>query len=115
MVGGSNPQDALAKLYPASNLNGSGGSVSVVVNNGFSMGMAGAGSVGVLAQSIGGGGGVIGGMSQVDLTQAIQATPTPQSGQGGNVSVDLETAATSSPTKPVPTASSRRAWAVAAG
>ena len=90
VVGGSNAQDALTKLYLANNVNGNGGPVSVVVNNGFSMGTAGAGAIGVLAQSIGGGGGVIGGMSQVDLTQAIQATPTTQSGQGGNVSVDLE-------------------------
>ncbi|WP_191059495.1 autotransporter outer membrane beta-barrel domain-containing protein, partial [Geminicoccus harenae] len=51
---------------------------------------AGAGAVGVLAQSIGGGGGVIGGLSGVDLTQAIRATPVAQSGQGGNVTVDLE-------------------------
>ena len=29
-------------------------------------------------------------MSQVDVTKAIQANPTPQSGQGGNVTVELE-------------------------
>ena len=90
VVGGSNPQGALAKLYSGGNLNGDGGSVSVTVNNGFSMGTAGTGAIGVLAQSIGGGGGVIGGMSQVDVTQPIQATPREETGQGGNVSVDLE-------------------------
>ena len=66
------------------------GDVSVTLDNAFYIYNGDVGGAGVLAQSIGGGGGVIGGMSQIDLAQAVQATPTTQTGQGGNVGVGLE-------------------------
>ena len=72
------------------NLSGNGGDVSVTLDNAFYIYNGDVGGAGVLAQSIGGGGGVIGGMSQIDLAQAVQATPTTQAGQGGNVGVGLE-------------------------
>ena len=90
VVGASNPQNALSKLFPAGNQSGNGGFVNVMVNNGFSIGTAGAGAVGIFAQSVGGGGGVIGGMSDVDLTQGMQATPQSESGQSGDVLVQVE-------------------------
>lgn len=90
LFAGATPSTELAKLYAGTAQNGNGGSVNVLLNNGGWVYTSGAGAIGVFAQSIGGGGGVIGGMQNVDLSKGLQANPTSESGQGGNVSVDLE-------------------------
>ena len=88
VVGTNNPPDALAKLFPAKGkLSGDGGPVVVNVNG--NVVTTGAGAVGVLAQSLGGGGGLIGGMSEVDLASGAAANPPPQNGDGGDVKVNL--------------------------
>ena len=78
-------------LFSAGASTGNGGTINVTVEHGFSIGTGGAGGVGILAQSIGGGGGLIGGLSNVNLASRILATPVAESGQGGDITVDLET------------------------
>jgi hypothetical protein len=87
---GATPSTALSRLYGGTHQTGDGGSVSVLLNNGGWVYTSGAGAVGVIAQSVGGGGGLFGGMQNVTLASGLQANPTPQNAQGGNVSVDLE-------------------------
>ena len=61
----------------------------VTVQLGGNIGTTGAGSAGILAQSVGGGGGVIGGLSNVILGGPPVLTPKERSGQGGSVTVTL--------------------------
>ena len=87
-MGTNNEPDALAKLFPAKGkLSGDGGPVVVNVNG--NVVTTGAGAVGVLAQSLGGGGGLIGGMSEVDLASGAATSPSPRNGDGGAVTVSL--------------------------
>ena len=86
----ANASSTLRDMFSAGASRGNGGTVSVTLENGFSMGTAGAGAVGILAQSIGGGGALVGGLSHVRLDSAIVATPVSETGQGGNVTVDFE-------------------------
>ena len=89
----ANARAMLDHLFSAGASKGNGGTVAVTVEHGFSIGTAGAGGVGILAQSIGGGGGLIGGLSNVNLVSPILPTPVAESGQGGDVTVDLESGA----------------------
>jgi len=92
---GATPSMDLAKLFPGTKQTGNGGSVNVSLTDWSfdSVTTSGAGAVGVLAQSIGGGGGLVGDMSHVQLGTAtdggLKANPNQQSGQGGNVSVNV--------------------------
>ncbi len=81
------------RLFSAGASKGNGGTVAVTVEQGFSIGTGGAGGVGILAQSIGGGGGLIGGLSNVNLASRILPARGGGSGQGGDVTVDLESSA----------------------
>ncbi len=86
LVVGSN---GIAPSFPsAGKLKGNGGSVGVDVSA-FVVTQD-AGAVAVLAQSIGGGGGLVGGMSGVDIAQGTRSNPAPQTGQGGNVTVTVD-------------------------
>jgi hypothetical protein len=91
VIGAANadPYANLRTMFSPHASEGNGGTVNVTVEHDFSMGTAGAGAIGILAQSIGGGG-LIGGLGNVNLASGIVATPTPETGQGGNVTVDLE-------------------------
>jgi outer membrane autotransporter protein len=96
---GATPSTELAKLYGGAKQVGDGGNVSVTLDNTTWMSTAGDGAVGIVAQSVGGGGGLIGTMQFVALTTIdattgkpvsnLQANPTPQSGQGGDVTVTI--------------------------
>ncbi|MEJ8848433.1 hypothetical protein [Variovorax rhizosphaerae] len=90
LFAGATPSNELAKLYGSTNQTGNGGSVTVKLDNSGWIYTSGDGAVGVIAQSVGGGGGVIGGMQNVNLASGLQTNPTAESGQGGNVLVDLE-------------------------
>ena len=86
---GATPGSSLATLFGGTKQSGDGGAVTVNMNNTSWISTSGAGAVGVFAQSVGGGGGVIGSMQNVNLASGLQATPTVESGQGGNVSVNI--------------------------
>ncbi|WP_218511055.1 autotransporter outer membrane beta-barrel domain-containing protein [Variovorax sp. dw_308] len=90
LFAGATPSQELDKLYGSTNQTGNGGSVNVKLDHSGWIYTSGDGAVGVIAQSVGGGGGVIGGMQNVNLASGLQTNPTAESGQGGNVSVDLE-------------------------
>ncbi|MBB3181637.1 autotransporter outer membrane beta-barrel domain-containing protein [Variovorax sp. Sphag1AA] len=87
-AGTSNVPTALSTLFGSGTHEGSGGSVAInataarIFTNGD-------GAAGVLVQSIGGGGGLFGAVSQFKPGSAIQATPVSTGGQGGNVTVNL--------------------------
>ncbi len=83
------PSADLQTLFASTQQKGNGGAVNVSLDNQAWLGSNGDGAVGILAQSIGGGGGVIGGMSKIDLAAAVQNTPVAEGGQGGNVTVSL--------------------------
>jgi hypothetical protein len=86
---GATPGTSLSTLFGGTKQSGDGGAVNVNMNNTSWISTSGAGAVGVFAQSVGGGGGVIGSMQNVNLASGLQSTPTKESGQGGNVSVNV--------------------------
>jgi hypothetical protein len=86
---GATPGSSLSTLFGGTKQSGDGGAVNVNMNNTSWISTSGAGAVGVFAQSVGGGGGVIGSMQNVNLASGLQSTPTTESGQGGNVSVNI--------------------------
>ncbi|WP_077003421.1 autotransporter outer membrane beta-barrel domain-containing protein, partial [Variovorax sp. KK3] len=90
LFAGATPSTELAKLYPSTNQVGNGGAVNVTLQNSGWIYTGNTGSVGVLAQSIGGGGGLIGGLQNVNIASAIQNTASVQNGQGGDVTVQLQ-------------------------
>lgn len=67
--------------------NGDGGRVQVQQNG--QVETSGRDAAGILAQSIGGGGGLIGGMSGVDIGCGARASAAAQTGQGGDVTVTV--------------------------
>ncbi len=83
----ANAASTLSGVYAGPG-NGNGGTVTVTLNNSSIM-TTGPGAAGILAQSIGGGGGIIGGLASVTLGTKIVDNPTPQTGQGGNINVTL--------------------------
>ncbi|WP_282572274.1 autotransporter outer membrane beta-barrel domain-containing protein [Roseomonas acroporae] len=98
VAGGNNPStsSALQTLVGTPGVvQGNGGPVGITVSNGFNIGTYGAGAAGILAQSIGGGGGLFGGLNNSQFV--TPGTTTPQAsgagsgryGQGGDVSVDI--------------------------
>ena len=89
LVVGSN---GITPAFPSSGkLRGNGGSVDIDVSS-FVV-TAGDGAVAVLAQSIGGGGGLVGGLSGVDIGQGTRPNPATQTGQGGSVTVTVDESA----------------------
>ena len=90
VIGAKTSANTLANLYggPASGA-ADGGRIIVQMGYATFINTSGAGGVGILAQSVGGGGGLIGGMSEVSLGQGTVNNPTPKSGQGGNILVSL--------------------------
>lgn len=72
---------------------GKGGAVDVALSGGARIETHGDGAAGVLAQSIGGGGGLVSGLASVDLFATSSDTNlrwTNHVGQGGNISVGIE-------------------------
>ncbi len=88
VLGVPNSGTMLGSLYRG-NASGSGGNVDVLLRNGYNIYTSGSGSAGIVAQSIGGGGGTVGELDLVNLAQGLHALPKTQGGQGGNVSVSL--------------------------
>lgn len=86
---GATPSTSMANLFAGSNQVGNGSTVDVTLQNKASVTTAGAGAVGIFAQSVGGGGGVFGSMQDVNLKTGWQAPSTTENGQGGNVNVTL--------------------------
>ncbi len=82
----SNPE----AMFGGGTLNGNGGDVSVLFGATSKITTQGDGAVGVLAQSIGGGGGLIGGMSGVDVTAVATTSSASHQGVGANVSVTTD-------------------------
>ena len=69
---------------------GNGGAVSVSLGGSARITTAGDGAVGILAQSLGGGGGLIGGMSDVDVTRTASVSQKTHNGTSGGVSVQTD-------------------------
>lgn len=69
---------------------GNGGIVAVSLSGGARITTAGDGAVGVLAQSLGGGGGLIGGMSDVDVTQTASVSQATHIGTSGGIAVQMD-------------------------
>jgi hypothetical protein len=71
---------------------GDGGDIDIALSNSARIETHGVGAVGILAQSIGGGGGLVGGMSGVDLSKGPTATGNllQHLGEGGNINIDVE-------------------------
>ncbi len=86
MADQSNPE----AMFGGGSLNGFGGNVSVALSASAKITTHGDGAVGILAQSIGGGGGLIGGMSNVDVTAIATTSSSVHQGSGGNVSVTFD-------------------------
>ncbi len=76
-------------------VSGDGGTINVTLDNRFNIGTYGAGAAGIFAQSIGGSGGIFGGLSYVNLSQAPQATPADSNrkGQGGDINIMINDSA----------------------
>jgi hypothetical protein len=78
-----------ANLFEGNHI-GDGGRVAVTMHAGSSISTTGEGAVGILAQSIGGGGGLVGGMSEIDLTRSVTGLARFENlGDGGSIDVDL--------------------------
>jgi len=88
VTGSATPGVDLKTLFASAQQVGNGGRVTVDLPN-IVLASTGNGAVGILAQSLGGGGGLIGSMSRVDLAAAVQNTPVAEGGQGGNVTVAI--------------------------
>ncbi len=87
---GRNDSGGPDSIFGGGKLSGNGGAVSVALSGGSSIQTTGAGAVGILAQSIGGGGGIVGGMSNVSLEQgSYSASSNLHSGQGGDIQVSV--------------------------
>ena len=120
VIGTNNAPDALESLFPEEDKD-KGNGATVTVSLFQNVVTTGEGAAGVVAQSIGGGGGLIGGLSDVAVgPPGLQFTPpqarlnpTPQQGQGGNVVVNLFNSSTITTSGPRRMASSRRPWAAA--
>ncbi len=94
----STPATALQDMLKGNagaSVSGDGGTINVTLDNLFNIGTYGAGAAGIFAQSIGGSGGIFGGLSYVDLSQAPQATPADSNrkGQGGDINITVTGAA----------------------
>jgi hypothetical protein len=90
VLGGDGRTDA--SRFGSGILSGDGGEVRVELTGGSTIETHGDGAVGILAQSIGGGGGLLGGMSNVDLrgTTSIQNEALQHRGGAGDVNIKLE-------------------------
>uniref|UniRef100_UPI001C441309 autotransporter outer membrane beta-barrel domain-containing protein n=1 Tax=Variovorax sp. dw_308 TaxID=2721546 RepID=UPI001C441309 len=88
VAGASNTPGALATLFGAGAHQGNGGAVALNLQS-ANVNTSGDGATALFAQSIGGGGGLFGALSQFTPGSTIQSTPVSTSGQGGNVNVNL--------------------------
>ncbi len=78
-------------VFPDGGLIGDGGTVTVLLDSNANITTSGAGAVGVLAQSLGGGGILQGGVSQIDFSAPVQtATGRVLDGQGNDISVHVD-------------------------
>ncbi len=83
--------DKVDEQFGEGKMSGIGGTVTAALKSGASITTQGDGAVGILAQSIGGGGGLVGGMSDVDVHQiAGQSSIALHEGAGGAVTVKTE-------------------------
>ncbi|RDJ19611.1 hypothetical protein DWF00_27385, partial [Bosea caraganae] len=81
---------SLQSLFGApGNVRADGGAVNVSLDNNFNLITTGAGAAGVIAQSIGGGGGLFGGLGNLPFGSAAASGTTTRMGQGGAVSVSV--------------------------
>ncbi len=87
----ANALQNMVKDSAGSEVSGDGWTVNVALDGQFAIGTHGAGAAAIFAQSIGGGGGVFGGLSYVNLAQAPVATPTgtARRGQAGDINITL--------------------------
>ena len=77
-------------VFGSGRLAGNGGNVDVTLSNAATIRTSGSGAVGILAQSLGGGGGLVGGVSQIDLGKSVQVTGTSlHSGSGNDVEIKV--------------------------
>lgn len=84
-------RDTINDMFGEGTLTGNGGAVNVTLASGASIVTKGAGAVGILAQSIGGGGGLVGGMSDVNVYANVAATDASKhSGTGGMVTISVQ-------------------------
>jgi uncharacterized protein YhjY with autotransporter beta-barrel domain len=85
-----NPDTLFLHAPPSGFVSANGGDVTVTTQGQTQIKTTGAGAVGILAQSIGGGGGIINGMDSLDLTHPAADVPAnrQQTGQGGDVTVN---------------------------
>ncbi len=83
-------REAVDLVFGSDLRDGYGGAVDVTLRMGGAIETHGSGAVGILAQAIGGGGGLIGGMSGVDATQRVSPTPALHSGSAGTLAVTLD-------------------------
>ncbi|WP_130225210.1 hypothetical protein [Bradyrhizobium sp. Leo121] len=87
---GINTLKVSGRLGGSANSFGDGSEVYVKLGAGSSIQTTGVGSVGILAQSIGGGGGYTGALNSVDATYAnLLAQRDPSSGRGGGILVSM--------------------------